>query len=97
VRSVLQHRLPAALSTIDDPRFAETELQGPAVTALTVFNEMIIREAFQAGIPLLDLRLICDAEIDYVPPSELLVAGRAKITSAIARVVQEHEFRSGRR
>src|SRR5215471_11100938 len=49
VCSILQHHLPTALCTIYYPRFPDQELQQLAITALTVFNDAIIREAFLAG------------------------------------------------
>ena len=96
LQAVLQHRLPTVLCTIYYPRFPEQEWQRLVITALTVFNDAIIREAFTAGTPLLDLRLICDAEADYANPIEPAMAGGAKIAAAIARVVQEHHFDRGR-
>jgi lysophospholipase L1-like esterase len=96
VQAVMQHRLPMALCTIYYPRFPEAELQRMAITALTVFNDVIIREAFLAGVPLIDLRLICHAEADYSNPIEPSEAGGAKIAAVISTVVREHEFDSGR-
>jgi hypothetical protein len=63
-----------------------------------VGDTCIIAAAHQAPRCLspLNVRLICDAEVDDANPIELLVAGWAKITAAMARVVWEHEFRRGR-
>jgi lysophospholipase L1-like esterase len=96
VRAVMQHRLPTALCTIYYPRFPEQQLQRMAITALTVFNDAIIREAFMAGVPLIDLRLICDTEADYANPIEPSVVGAAKIAAVIARMIQAHNFDRGR-
>src|SRR5262245_14281921 len=39
---------------------------GPAeITALAAFNDTILREAFAARLPVLDLRLACDRASDY--------------------------------
>jgi lysophospholipase L1-like esterase len=92
LQEVLLHRLPTALSTIYYPRFEDSVLQRLAITALTVFNDVIIRAAFAAGAPLLDLRLICDEISDYANPIEPSVTGGAKIAARIARLVQEHDF-----
>lgn len=92
LRQVLQRQLPTALCTIYYPRFNDAVLQRLAVTALTVFNDAIIRHACTARLPLLDLRLICDDDEDYANPIEPSVAGGAKIAAAIARLVQEHDF-----
>lgn len=90
LRAVLKAGLPAALCTIYYPRFAEPLTQRLAVTALSVFNDVIIREAFAAGLPLLDLRLICDSDEDYANPIEPSDAGGRKIAAAILRAVSDH-------
>ncbi|HEX8687376.1 MAG TPA: hypothetical protein VF654_12790, partial [Pyrinomonadaceae bacterium] len=56
------------------------------------FNDAIIRAAFEAGAPLLDLRLICDEDADYANPIEPSEAGGAKIADAILRLLSGHDF-----
>jgi lysophospholipase L1-like esterase len=92
---VLAYRLPTAICTIYYPRFSDPDLQKIAVTALTVFNDCIIRAAFTHGIPLLDLRLICTEEGDYADPIEPSAQGGEKIAKAVVKLV-EHGFASGR-
>jgi lysophospholipase L1-like esterase len=60
LQEVLSHHLPTAVCTVYYPRFPDATLQRLAVTALKIFNDVILRTAFTAGAPLLDLRLICD-------------------------------------
>src|SRR5205085_1806764 len=63
---------------------------GPAERAgLALFNEAILREAFRAGVSVIDLRLVCDEPGDYAAasPIEPSVAGGAKIAAAIARAM----------
>lgn len=91
-----QRRLPTAVCTIYDPRFPDPALQLLAVTALSFFNAVILREAFARGWPVLDLRLICDREEDYANAIEPSAKGGAKIASAIARLLREHDFSRGR-
>jgi hypothetical protein len=55
--------------------------------ALSLFNDMITRAAFSAGVTLIDLRLICSEAADYANPIEPSVRGGAKMVSAIARWV----------
>ena len=76
--------------TVGDPL-----LQRLAVTALTIFNDVIIREAFLAGVPLLDLRLICSEDADYANEIEPSVAGGEKITGAILKLIADCDFLSG--
>ncbi len=92
---VLAYELPTAICTIYYPRFPDPDLQKIAVTALTVFNDCIIRTAFTHGIPLLDLRFICTEKEDYANPIEPSAQGGAKIASAIVRLVV-HGFAGGK-
>ena len=63
-----------------------------AATALTIFNDVITRAAFTPGLPLIDLRLICNEDADFANPIEPSVQGGAKIAAAIAALVAEHDF-----
>jgi lysophospholipase L1-like esterase len=93
---VLAQGLPTAICTVYYPRYPEAVLQRMAVTALTVFNDCIIRAAFAHSLPLLDLRLICTEEVDYTNPIEPSARGGEKIARAIVDVV-EHGFAAGGR
>ena len=71
-------------------------MEGSPMTALAMFNEIILREAFIAKIPVIDLRLICDepgdySEISVIEPS---AAGGEKIVKAIVRLLTGHKFES---
>jgi hypothetical protein len=92
LEAVLRHKLATALCTIYYPAFPDPLLQRLSVTGLTVFNDAIIRVAFGAGLPLLDLRLICNEPTDYANPIEPSVAGGAKIAEAITHLVTQHNF-----
>jgi hypothetical protein len=89
--AVLARRLPASVCTIYDgvPGLAQEEL-----TALSVWNDVIQSEAFRAGVPVLDLRLICSHPKDYssLSPIEPSEHGGAKIAAAILRVTAGHDF-----
>jgi hypothetical protein len=66
------------------------------MTALAIFNEIILREAFIAKVPVIDLRLICDDPADYseVSAIEPSAAGGEKIVQAIVRLLTNHKFES---
>ncbi|HLL75509.1 MAG TPA: SGNH/GDSL hydrolase family protein [Pyrinomonadaceae bacterium] len=96
VASLTARRLPAVLCTIYYPQFADEDVQRLAVTALSVFNDCITRAAFAAGLPLIDLRLVCDDPLDYANPIEPSARGGDKIARAITRAVMEHDFASRR-
>ena len=86
--SVLAAGLPTALCTIYDTRIAQPDHR-IVRSALALFNDEISRAAFGAGLPLIDLRLVCDEDRDYANPIEPSVAGGAKIAAAIARLAAE--------
>lgn len=90
--AVVERGLPTAVCTVYYPRYPEPLIQRLAVTALAVFNDVIVREAIAAGIPLLDLRLVCDEDSDYANPIEPSASGGEKIARAILRLVRQHRF-----
>ena len=96
LRAALALKLPAAVCTIYYPNFPDPGIQRVLSTALTIFNDVIIREAFAAGVPLVDFRLVCNETADYANEIEPSVAGGEKITSAILQLIREHEFASRR-
>jgi hypothetical protein len=61
---------------------------------LCLFNDAILREAFRAAVPVIDLRLVCTDAADYssVSPIEPSVIGGGKIARAVSRLVTEHDF-----
>lgn len=93
--AVLGAGLPAAVCTVYD---RVPGLNGAQRAALAGFNEVILREAFARGLPVVDLRLVCQDAGDYSPlsPIEPSVAGGAKIALAIAELVTRHDFAAGR-
>lgn len=92
LRAVLSRNLPTAICTIYYPCFPDADVQRLSVTALTVFNDCIIRAAIVNRLPLIDLRLICSDEGDYANPIEPSVRGGEKISAAIKSLVMEHDF-----
>jgi hypothetical protein len=90
LETVLGAGLPTAVCTIyDTPPSAPQHRIIKA--ALSLFNDRITRAAFARGLPLIDLRLICDEEGDYANPIEPSVQGGAKIVSAIASLFATQE------
>jgi hypothetical protein len=91
LRVVLALGKPTAVCTVYDavPGLGPAEL-----TALGLFNEVILREAFLAGLPVVDLRLVCTHAGDYSPlsPIEPSTAGGSKITRVVAEVATSHDF-----
>jgi lysophospholipase L1-like esterase len=84
---VVGYRLPTTICTIYDARFPDPQEQRQVVSALSVFNDVITREAFSRRLSLIDLRLICNENDDYANPIEPSAKGGDKIAGAIAQVV----------
>jgi hypothetical protein len=86
---------PAAVCTIYD---AIPGLGLAEQAAVAVFNDVILREAFRAGVPVIDLRLVCDQPEDYSPLSSIepSLAGGSKIARTIAELATSHDFDSQR-
>ena len=82
---------PAMVCTIYD---AVPNLTRSKKTALAFYNDIIIREAAHQGLPVIDLRSICNDLSDYssissIEPSD---SGGAKIADAIANMGLKHDF-----
>lgn len=92
LNEIVARNLPTGVCTIYYPRFEEPELQSVACTALSLFNDCIIREAVVRRVPLLDLRIICNEDRDYANPIEPSEHGGVKIAKAITQLVLEHDF-----
>lgn len=93
--AVLSLQKPTVLCTIyDQCPLLDPELHLLAFTALSIFNDCIIRQAVQASLPLIDLRVICNEATDYSPisPIEPSMSGGDKIARAIVSVISKHNF-----
>jgi hypothetical protein len=82
---------PVAVCTVYD---AIPGLGAAEQAALAGFDEVILREAILAGLPLIDLRVVCDRPGDYshVSPIEPSMVGGAKIARVISEMVITHDF-----
>ena len=93
----VRHRgLPTAVCTIYDPRYPDPAQRRVSATALCVINDAIIREAAVAGVPIIDLRLVCNEDNDFANPIEPSPHGGWKIASAIFSLVTRHDFARAR-
>jgi hypothetical protein len=94
LRSILVKNLPTAVCTVYFPNFPEAIFQRLAVTALSVFNDAIIRQAVINGLPIIDLRLICSEASDYANAIEPSDKGGRKIAAKILELVETHDFKN---
>ncbi len=93
---VLATKLPAAVCTIYEGNYRDPDTNLIAATGLTVFNNVITREAFARALPLIDLRLIVTEPSDYANEVEPSVQGGARIARAIADLLASGDFTPAR-
>lgn len=75
----------AIICTIYGGNFPDPAFQSLARTALTPFNDAIIRIGVEYGLTVIDLRLVCDDPEDFVNAIEPSSIGGEKIARAIVR------------
>ena len=63
-----------------------------AMIGLSIYNDIITKEAFQAGLPLIDLRVLCNDDADFANEIEPSAIGGKKIAVAIKQIVCSHNF-----
>jgi hypothetical protein len=106
--NVIKYGLKTTLCTIYNPCFDHDkmdrisymiplnanikELQRRSTTALPLFNNIIFQEAFNFGLPLMDLRLIFNDMADYSNPIEPSVVGGMKMAKIIKEISNNHDF-----
>jgi hypothetical protein len=96
LESLVGRGLPLIACTIYYPRFSDAMMQRMTTAALALFNDCILLEAFKAGVPLLDMRLICDEAADFANDIEPSAHGGAKMVRAILKAIETHDFTQGR-
>lgn len=87
VNRILGTRLPLVLCTIYNGDLGDPAMQRRARTALTMFNDVIVRSAAAANLAVIELRQVCSEPGDYANPIEPSVQGGGKIAAAIAGVL----------
>jgi len=88
----LSRQLPTVVCTIYYPSFDDADLQRVASAGLTFFNDVILLEASQNRVPVLDLRSIFTENHHYANSIEPSESGGAKLADSICRLVLEHDF-----
>jgi len=86
VEATLALGRPTAVCTIYNGNFDPSEA-GLARVALTIFNDAVLRIAFEHRLAVIDLRLVCSEPADYANPIEPSGQGGRKIALAIARAL----------
>jgi len=108
LNNALSYDIPTTVCTIYKPCFTHSDssrvmtfldygitnetLQKISVTALTTFNDIIIEEAVNAGVPVMDLRVLYDNVEDYANPIEPSTTGGQKMVKVIENIIGNHSF-----
>lgn len=96
IKELLKTDIPLMLCTIYYPNFEDSDMQNRACAALSTFNDVIFYTATLHGLPVIDLRLICNESEYYANAIEPSSQGSEKIAKVIRTVVDEHDFEKGR-
>jgi hypothetical protein len=79
--------LPLTVCTIYSGCFPDPQYQRIVSTALTIFNDTILRVAIEHALPVIDLRTVCANPEDYANPIDPSSAGGEKIARIMAALV----------
>lgn len=93
--AALARELPTAVCTIYDGRADDPADQRMQVAGLTIFNDVITREAVRRELPVVDLRVLFTDPADYANPIEPSAFGGAKIARVVRVLVTAHDFDRG--
>lgn len=77
---------PTTVCTIYNGNLDKSEATVARI-ALTMFNDVILRVAFERELGVIDLRLVCNLASDYANPIEPSGTGGRKIAGAIVRAL----------
>lgn len=92
LKKVLNLNLPTVICSIYFPRFPDPNWQKSVLSALTFYNDCIIREAIKYHLPILDLRFVCTEDSDFTNSIEPSAKGGEKIALALSKLILQHDF-----
>lgn len=81
---VLELELPVVACTVYNGHFEEPREAAIIETAMRIFDHEILQSAHERGVPVIDLRRVCDQPEDYWNPIEPSQRGGEKIALAVA-------------
>jgi hypothetical protein len=96
LETVLALARPTTACTIYEGNL-EPQWAARARVALALFNDVILRTAFERGVDVIDLRLVCADAADYANPIEPSGSGGKKIAAAIVAAAGAREGLGGPR
>ena len=89
LRGVRTRRLPVAVCTMGNGDFGGPQIQSVTTTTLAVFSDAIIRTAWSAHVPIIDLRTACDEPEDYANETVPSARGSSKIAEMVVSAIVE--------
>ena len=87
IREVRRFGLPSIVCTIYDGNFPDPQMRRVTRIALMMFNDVILRQAIENRMQVIDLRMVCTEKEDYANEIEPSGHGGYKIARAIAHAV----------
>jgi hypothetical protein len=87
IRRVIEFKLPLTVCTIYNGNFQDPREARIKQTALKMFNDVVLRQAIENRLQVIDLRTVCTEEQDYANEIEPSGQGGYKIATAIAHAV----------
>jgi hypothetical protein len=87
IDEVLELGRPTILCTIYNGNLPDPDYARHARIALALFNDVILRTAFERRLPAIEPQLVCTEPADYANPIEPSGRGGRKIALAIAEAV----------
>jgi hypothetical protein len=96
IATALEAGLPTVVCTLVPSRHLEASRRRVAATALAIFNDRILRQAFWAKLSVVELRLICDEDSDYASETLLSRAGVRKVANVGRAALYEVSREPGR-
>jgi hypothetical protein len=84
--------LPVSICTIYDVQWPDPMERKISAVALTMLNDLILREAAYRRLPVIDLRVIFREPGDFANAIEPSAQGGAKLAAAVSTMLTEHDF-----
>ena len=92
LEAVLARGLPTAVCTVYNGASPDPAFQRVATIGVALWDDVILGNAVERGLPVLELRRICADRADYANPIEPSARGGAKIAASIAALLAAHDF-----
>jgi len=96
VKAALEAGLPTVVFTLIPSRHEESSRQRVTAAALAIFNDRILRQAVAANLSVVDLRFVCNEDVDFASETLLSHAGVRKVANVGRAALYEISRERGR-